>query len=75
MCYTYCVVYGGNHMPMTSKEMIKLLKKNGFIEKASNGSHRKLYNHESRRTVIVPYHNKSLKKGIEKAILQQAGIK
>ena len=52
MCYTYCVVNGGNHMPMTSKEMIKLLKKNGFEEKSSNGSHRKLYNHNSKRTVI-----------------------
>jgi len=29
-------------MPMTPKEMIKLLKRNGFVEKGGgNGSHRK----------------------------------
>lgn len=29
-------------MPMTAKEMVKLLKKNGFMEIGQNGSHIKL---------------------------------
>lgn len=62
-------------MPMTSKEIIKILKKNGFKEISSNGSHRKLYNNNTKKTVIVPYHNKELKKGTEQGILKQAGLK
>ena len=62
-------------MPMTPKEMIQLLKKNGFEEVSQNGSHIKLKNQETERTVIVPYHSKDLKKGLEQAILKQAGIK
>ena len=49
-------------MPMTPKEMVKLLKKNGFEEISQNGSHVKLNNSETGRTVIVPYHSKDLKK-------------
>lgn len=62
-------------MPMTAKELIKLLKDNGFIETGSNGSHRKLYNPQTKKTVIVPYHSKELKKGTEQGILKEAGLK
>jgi len=62
-------------MPMTSKEMIKFLKKNGFKEMSQNGSHIKMKNEETKRTVIIPYHAKELKKGMEQAILKQAGLK
>ncbi len=61
-------------MPMTSQEMIKLLKKNGFEFVSQNGSHMKLRNSKTGRMVIVPYHSKDLKKGLEKAILKQAGL-
>jgi len=62
-------------MPMSSKEMLKLLKENGFISISQNGSHVKLKNPETGKTVIVPYHSKDLKKGLEQAILKQAGLK
>ncbi len=62
-------------MPMSSKEMLKLLRKNGFEEVSQNGSHMKLKNPETGRTVIVPYHSQNLKKGMEQAILKQAGLK
>ena len=62
-------------MPMTPKEMIKLLKKNGFQEISQNGSHVKMENPENKRTVIVPYHSKDLKKGLEQTLLKQAGLK
>lgn len=62
-------------MPMTSKEMIKHLQKNGFIIISQNGSHVKLFNPDTNKTVIVPNHNKDLKKGLEQAILKQAGLK
>ena len=62
-------------MPMTSKEMIAHLKKNGFVSVSQNGSHIKMCNQASGHTVIVPYHCKDLKKGMEQAILKQAGLK
>ena len=62
-------------MPMKPKELIILLKKNGFKEIDSTGSHRKLYNPETNKTVIVPYHIKDMKIGTEQGILKQAGLK
>jgi len=62
-------------MPMTPKEMVKLLKKNGFEEVSQNGSHLKMRNMSTGRQTTVPIHNKSLKKGLEQEILKQAGLK
>jgi predicted RNA binding protein YcfA (HicA-like mRNA interferase family) len=62
-------------MPLSPQEMIRLLKKNGFKEASQNGSHRKLTNPKTKKTVIVPIHAKELKKGLEQAILKQAGLK
>lgn len=62
-------------MPMTPKEMKKLMEENGFEVISQNGSHMKLKNPQTGRTVIVPYHSKDLKKGLEQAILKQAGLK
>lgn len=62
-------------MPMSPKEMIKLLKKNGFEVISQNGSHVKLRNSETGKKVVVPYHSKDLKKGLEQDILKQAGLK
>ncbi len=60
------------YLPLTSKQMIKKLKKAGFEIVSQNGSHVKLVNKDI--TIIVPYHSKDLKKGLEKAILRQAGL-
>ena len=62
-------------MPMTPREMIKYLKQNGFREVSQNGSHVKLRNDETGKLTEVPYHCKDLKKGLEQAILKQAGLK
>ena len=61
-------------MPMTSREMVNYLKKHGFIITSQSGSHIKLFHPITNRTVIVPYHNKDLKKGLEQAILKEAGL-
>lgn len=62
-------------MPMTAKQMIKLLKKNGFVEvKSGDGSHRKFKNYKTGKQTIVPYHSGDLNKRLEKAILKQAGL-
>lgn len=62
-------------MPMTSSEMLKYLKKNGFILISQNGSHIKMRNPHTQKAVIFPCHARDLKKGMEQAILKQAGLK
>ena len=62
-------------MPMTPRELIVLLKNNGFEEVSQNGSHVKMKNFQTGKQTIIPYHNKALKKGLEQAILKQAGLK
>lgn len=62
-------------MPMSSREMIKLLQKNGFEIVSQNGSHVKLKNQKTGKQTIVPYHSGSLRKGLEQTILKQAGLK
>lgn len=62
-------------MPIKPSEMIKLLKKNGFIIVSQNGSNVKMRNQETGNQTIVPLHNKDLKKGTEQTILKQAGLK
>lgn len=62
-------------MPMKPREMIKLLIDNGFVEVSQNGSHKKMFNSTTNKTIIVPIHSKELKKGTEQAILKEAGLK
>lgn len=62
-------------MPMTPREIVKLLEANGFEFISANGSHRKYYNPQTNKTAIVPYHSKELKRGTEQNILKQAGLK
>lgn len=62
-------------MPMTPKQMIKLLESNGFRQTHSNGSHFFFRNDETHRTTTVPVHAKDLKKGTENKTLKDAGLK
>lgn len=57
-------------MPMTSRQMLKLLQGNGFVIVSQNGSHVKLRNPKNNRQTILPLHRKSLGKGLEQAILK-----
>ena len=61
-------------MPMSPREMIRLLKKNGLIEIGQNGSHRKFRNEQTGKQTIMPVHSKELKKNLEREILRQAGL-
>ena len=60
---------------MTGKELIKLLKKNGWVLDRISGSHHIMIKDE-KRAVPVPVHGKNdLPKGLLSAILKQTGIK
>lgn len=45
-------------MPMTPKQMIKLLKSNGFIEVRQEGSHKFMVNETTNKRTTVPMHSK-----------------
>ena len=62
-------------MPLTPKEMCRLLEQNGFVCIRSKGSHRMYSNPDTKKSTVVPYHAQDLKPGLEKSILKQAGIK
>lgn len=58
----------------TPKEIIKLLKKKGFVLDRIKGSHHIYYHNETKRRVVVPLHKKDLPKGTFWSILKLAGI-
>ena len=58
---------------MNSKEIIKILKNNGFELKSQKGSHKKFI--KDSKIVIVPDHGKDeIPKGTQKNIEKQSGI-
>ena len=60
-------------MPLTGKEMLKLLKKHGWKVERQEGSHCQLF--KDGRRITVPVHsNKDWKKGLEQRILKDAGL-
>lgn len=62
-------------MPLTPKELYRLLQKNGFEPASQKGSHVKMVNKATGQQTIIPMHSKELGKGLEQAILKQAGLK
>lgn len=57
-----------------SKEIEKLLKKNGFILMRSTGSHFQYFK-EGKGIIPVPRHNKDMAKGTVNSILKKSGLK
>jgi predicted RNA binding protein YcfA (HicA-like mRNA interferase family) len=58
---------------MTSSDIIKKLKKDGWTLKSVRGSHHKF--EKGGRTVIVPHPKKHVPVGTAHQILKQAGLK
>ena len=58
---------------LSSKQMIRLLEREGFAVVSTRGSHCKLRN-KAGRTVIVPLGRDPLKPGTQAAILAQAEL-
>ncbi|MBI4666274.1 MAG: type II toxin-antitoxin system HicA family toxin [Nitrospinae bacterium] len=59
---------------LTSKEVIRILERNGFVFDHATGSHRVYYHQQNKRRAVVPFHKKDLPKGTLIAILKEAGI-
>jgi len=60
---------------MKAKDLIKILKDNGWVLDRINGSHHIMIK-EGHRSIPIPVHgSKDLPKGLLNAIKKQAGIK
>jgi predicted RNA binding protein YcfA (HicA-like mRNA interferase family) len=63
-----------NSPSLTPKDIIRILKKKGFILDRSRGSHQIWLHPISRKRAIVPMPRKDLPAGTLYSILKQAGI-
>jgi predicted RNA binding protein YcfA (HicA-like mRNA interferase family) len=59
---------------MTAKEVLKLLRNDGWFEYEQNGSHIQLKHPFKKGRVTVPSHRGDLKKTTLHSILKQAGL-
>lgn len=59
---------------LTPKDIVRILKKKGFVLDRSRGSHQVWLHPVSRKRAVVPMHNKDIPIGTLYAILKQAGI-
>ncbi len=60
---------------MTVREIVKILKQDGWKEFDSNGSHIQYKHPIKPGKVTVPKHGGDIKKGTLNSILKQAGLK
>jgi predicted RNA binding protein YcfA (HicA-like mRNA interferase family) len=59
----------------TVKELVILIKKDGWYFASQEGSHCHYKHAEKKGKVTIPRHNKDLKRGTVNNILKQAGLK
>lgn len=60
---------------MTSKELLRVLYDDGWMDKTQKGSHLQLIHAIKKGKVTVPMHNGDLPKGTLYSIFKQAGLK
>jgi predicted RNA binding protein YcfA (HicA-like mRNA interferase family) len=56
------------------KQLIRVLRKLGCVEKRQTGSHRIFYCSMQKRIISVPFHNKDIKKGLLGAIIKDLDL-
>ncbi|RME61241.1 MAG: type II toxin-antitoxin system HicA family toxin [Caldilineae bacterium] len=59
---------------VTSRQMIAALQRAGFIVHHQTGSHVVMWNVDKDLTVVVPYHNRDLGRGLTLRIIKSAGL-
>ena len=58
---------------LSSREIISILEKNGFVFKSQKGSHNKYI--KDANVVIIPHPKKEIPTGTFQSILRQSGLK
>jgi len=59
---------------LTPKQVIAKYKKLGFVEDHRTGSHVVMFNSETKKRAVIPYHLKDLPRGTLSAVLRESGI-
>lgn len=59
---------------LTAKKLLAKLKKLGFTQDHTTGSHIILYQKKTKRRAVVPHHLSDIPKGTLSSILREAGI-
>jgi predicted RNA binding protein YcfA (HicA-like mRNA interferase family) len=64
-------------MPMKVRDILKMLRQDGWVEDSQRGSHKQFTHPTKPGKVTVPIHglNEDLHPMVEKSILRQAGLK
>jgi predicted RNA binding protein YcfA (HicA-like mRNA interferase family) len=57
-----------------SNQLIKILERRNCLFKRQTGSHRIFYCPESKRIIVVPIHNKPIKKGLLRSIIKDLDL-
>ena len=62
-------------MPISSKDMERIILADGWVLKNQVGSHRHYTRPVKKGKVTIPFHSKDLTRKTELSILKQAGLK
>jgi predicted RNA binding protein YcfA (HicA-like mRNA interferase family) len=63
-------------MPLSGKDLVKMYKEHGWLLDRVKGSHHIMVNPSTGETIPIPVHsNRSLKKGLERALVKKLGVK
>lgn len=60
---------------MKVRELLKMLRQDGWFDKEQKGSHLQLVHPKKKGKVTIPVHGGDIPKGTVNAILKQAGLK
>jgi len=59
---------------ISTKKLVKIIEKKGFFLKRQKGSHAFYYNPNTKKSTVIPMHNRDVPKGILRKILHDVGI-
>jgi len=68
-------IFCAYNITMTSREVLKMLRKNGWFQVSQRGSHIQMEHPKKTGKVSVPNHRGDIAKGTLHSILSQAGLK
>jgi len=64
-----------SHLPsLKPREVVRIAEKSGFVLDRQKGSHAVFYRETDHRRVVIPMHNKDLKPGTLRAIINDLGL-
>ena len=61
-------------MPISPRDLEKIILKDGWVFKSQEGSHRHYVHPTKKGKVTIPFHSKEISKVVEKSVYKQAGI-